>query len=131
MLLCAVAVIIGWPGTLPPLQFPIPSQIMYFAPPLYWELFCRRTPKPSSNAISLFNTIARCIFVYMFSQIAYYFIMCWAILSLPKAIPWTIQPVCVFGAAVILAGFTFVRYDYWVASKRRITKSRVAVAAGA
>jgi hypothetical protein len=130
VLLCVVAVIVGWPGTLSPLQFPIPDKrIMYFAPPLYWELFCRRTPKPYSNTILFLHIIARCICVYMFSQLTYHFVICFVILSLPDTIPWTIQPSCVFGASVIFAGFTFARYDYWVARLRGRTKPPVAVAA--
>ena len=130
VLLCAVAVIVGWPGTLSPLQFPIPDKrIMYFAPPLYWDLFCRRTPRPYSNAIFFFHIIARCIAVYMFSQLTYHFAICLVILSLPDTITWTIQPSCVFGAAIICAGFTFARYDYWVARRRGLKKSPAAVAA--
>jgi hypothetical protein len=41
--------------------------IVISSPALYWELFCRRTPRPEKRLDSICSSGARCLFIYLWA----------------------------------------------------------------
>ena len=91
-------------------------------PAIYWELFCRRTPRPKKRFDSINSSFLRCMFIYLWAFLAAQFILssfagqAWSNGDDPMTPAMKVMYAkhgVANASSVIFAAATFVLYDLW------------------